>query len=154
MRVVSLAIRKRTTWKARVLKTSLEQLREWMDRPSEDEHLEFKEARNLYDDDKLLRYCVALANEGGGKFILGVTNKLPRKVVGSAAFPNLEKVKHDLLARLRLRVDAEELAHPGGRVLVFHVPSRPTGMPMQLDGTYLMLSGESLTDGFASRPRS
>ena len=28
--------------------------------------LEFKEARNRYDFEDLLRYCVALANEGGG----------------------------------------------------------------------------------------
>ncbi|MDP1832006.1 MAG: hypothetical protein Q8K67_08095 [Geothrix sp.] len=38
----------------------------------EDEHLEFKEAK---------------ANEGGGRLILGVTDKKPRIIVGSGAFP-------------------------------------------------------------------
>ena len=44
----------------------------------ENEHLEFKEAKNDYDSDKLTKYCCALANEGGGNFILGVSDKLPR----------------------------------------------------------------------------
>lgn len=127
-----------------LVKTPVEQLQQWMKQASEDEHLEFKQARNLYDEDKLVRYCLALANEGGGKFVLGVTDKLPRKVVGTAAFPNLEKVKHSLLTKLRLRIDVEEVAHPDGRVLVFHVPSRPIGMPLQYEGAYLMRSGESL----------
>ncbi len=38
----------------------------------ENAHLEFKEAKNNYDSDKLTQYCCALANEGGGKIILGV----------------------------------------------------------------------------------
>ncbi len=29
-----------------------------------------------------VKYCVALANEGGGHFILGVTDKRPRKIIG------------------------------------------------------------------------
>ena len=36
--------------------------------------------------DKLVNYCVALANEGGGKIILGVTDERPRSVVGTTAF--------------------------------------------------------------------
>jgi len=41
----------------------------------ENAHLEFKEAKNNYDSDKLTQYCCALANEGGGKLILGVSDK-------------------------------------------------------------------------------
>ena len=39
----------------------------------EDERLDFKEARNHFDFEKLVDYCVALANEGGGKLVLGET---------------------------------------------------------------------------------
>lgn len=56
-------------------------------------HLEFKEAKNNYDRDKLTQYCCALANEGGGRMILGVTDKIPRIIVGSQACRNLEKTK-------------------------------------------------------------
>jgi len=35
----------------------------------EDEHLEFKEAKNQYSATQLVRYCSALANERGGKMV-------------------------------------------------------------------------------------
>lgn len=41
-------------------------------------------------------------------------------------------------------MDIEEVAHPDGRVLVFHIPSRPRGTAYHLDGKYLMRSGEAL----------
>ena len=122
---------------------STSELQTWMN-AREDEHLEFKTAKTKYDFENLVRYCVALANEGGGKMILGVTDKLPRRVVGSRAFPNLEKVKADLIERLGLRVDVGEIQHPDGRVLVFQIPARPIGVPIQYKGAYWMRGGESL----------
>jgi predicted HTH transcriptional regulator len=55
--------------------------------------LEFKEAKIQYDMKKLCRYCVAIGNEGGGKVILGVSRTVPRSVVGTKAFQNLNDVK-------------------------------------------------------------
>ena len=52
----------------------------------EGRHLEFKAAQNRYDFEELVRYCVALANEGGGQMILGVSDQKPRRVVGTSAF--------------------------------------------------------------------
>jgi ATP-dependent DNA helicase RecG len=52
----------------------------------EGHHLEFKAAQNRYDFEELVRYCVALANEGGGRMILGVSDQKPRCVVGTSAF--------------------------------------------------------------------
>lgn len=40
---------------------------------SESEHLEFKEAANNFHFEELVDYCVALANEGGGRMLLGIT---------------------------------------------------------------------------------
>lgn len=110
----------------------------------EDEHLEFKEAKNRFDFEELVKYCVALANEGGGKMILGVTDRRPRRVVGSNAFDPVGRTTAGINARLRLRIDADEVAHPHGRVLVFHVPPRPVGMPIQYKGAYWMRSDEAL----------
>jgi len=110
----------------------------------EDEHLEFKEAKTRFDFETLVKYCVALANEGGGRMILGVTDKLPRAVVGSRAFPNLERTKAGLIERLQLRVDVEEIQHPNGRVLVFQIPTRPIGVAIQHKGAYWMRGGEDL----------
>jgi len=127
--------------------TTLEKLEQWLVTPAEDERLEFKEAKTQYSSDKLLRYCAALANEGGGHLVLGVTNKPPRQVVGSQAFADpshLNDIKARILNELRIRVETTDLQHQDGRVLVFDVPSRPTGQPIALDGAYLMRVGESV----------
>ena len=121
----------------------LEQLDIWLE-ANENEHLEFKAAQSGFDKEKLIQYCVALANEGGGKLILGVTDRRPRSVVGSGAFGNLEKTKHELSQIVRLRVEAETLEADGKRVVVFEVPARPLGVPISYKGAYLMRSGESL----------
>ncbi|MDH5585660.1 MAG: ATP-binding protein [Nitrospirota bacterium] len=110
----------------------------------ENEHLEFKEAKSSFEFEELVNYSVALANEGGGRMVFGVTNKQPRKVVGSQAFQDLERTKLSLMERLHLRINVVALQHPGGRVIVFQVPPRPIGMPIQYKGAYWMRSGESL----------
>jgi ATP-dependent DNA helicase RecG len=123
---------------------TLDDLAAWM-AAGEDEHLEFKEAKNRFDFELLVKYCCALANEGGGRIVLGVTDRRPRRVVGSQAFENLQRTKHGIVERLRLRIDGWELIHGDGRVLVFEVPGRPLGMPIQYEGAYWMRSGETLT---------
>ena len=111
---------------------------------SEDEHLEFKAAENRYDFEELVDYCVALANEGGGKMVLGVTDKAPRRVVGTQAFDQPERTVAGIHERLHVKVTFDEVAHPGGRVLVFNVPSRPSGQPVHYRGRYLMRAGSEL----------
>ena len=103
------------------------QLEEWM-KAKEKEQLEFKEAKTSYDFEKLVKYCAALANEGGGRIILGITDKMPRRVVGTGAFKDLERTKAGIIERLHVRIDIEEIFHPDGRVLIFNVPPRPSGM--------------------------
>jgi len=120
-----------------------DELHAWMKMP-EGNHLEFKEAKNTIDHGKLTQYCCALANEGGGKLILGIADKFPRVVVGSQACLNLEKTKADLITRLHIRIEADEIHPEGKRVVIFHVPSRPIGMPIQLDGLYWMRRGQDL----------
>jgi ATP-dependent DNA helicase RecG len=123
---------------------TFEELHQWIAIPSENEHLEFKEAKNNFHFETLLKYCCALANERGGRIILGVSDKQPRKVVGTSAFKSPERTITGLIERLHLRIDMEEVAHPDGRVLVFHVPSRPLGVAIQVNGAYWMRSGENL----------
>jgi ATP-dependent DNA helicase RecG len=125
------------------MKMTLEQLTTLMEAP-EDEHLEFKEAKERYDFEKLVRYCAALANEHGGRMVLGVTDRRPRKVVGTRAFEDLDRTKAGLVERLHLRIEVAALSCQGKRVLVFTAPSRPLGMPIQYKGAYWMRSGEAL----------
>lgn len=111
---------------------------------SETEHLEFKTAQNRYDFEELVGYCVALANEGGGRMILGITDRPPRRVVGTAAFEVPERTVAGIHERISMKVTFEEVSHPHGRVLVFHIPSRPTGQPVHYRGRYFMRAGEGL----------
>jgi ATP-dependent DNA helicase RecG len=124
--------------------TTPEQVDLWRSSVTELPRLEFKEARKQYDNEKLYEYCVAIANEGGGFLVLGVANQLPRPVVGTQAFANPVAMTKKLFDNIGFRVDIEEVAHPDGRVLVFHIPSRPRGTAYHREGKYLMRSGESL----------
>lgn len=72
------------------------------------------------------------------------THTPPRLVVGTQAFRDPVSMADKLFTTLGFRVDIEEVGHPDGRVLVFHIPSRPRGHAYHLDGAYLMRSGESL----------
>jgi len=124
--------------------TTPQQIDLWRSVTSEHQRLEFKEAKNQFDNRKLYEYCVALANEGGGHLLLGVSDKPPRLVLGTAAFNDPVAMAEKLFGAVGFRVDIEAVAHPNGRVLVFHIPSRPRGTAYHLDGKYLMRAGEAL----------
>lgn len=121
--------------------------------PRETRQVEFKAASGLYSHEKALEYCAALANEGGGHLILGVTDRPPRAVCGTQAFPNTQDAEHKLHRKLGLRVEVDELTIDGGRVVVIEVGARPVGRPVVLDGRYLMRQGESLVDMTPDRLR-
>ena len=96
--------------------TTPEQIDIWRGASSENQRLEFKEAKAQFDNRKLYRYCVALANEGGGHLLLGIADEPPRPVVGTAAFNNPAAMAEKLFEAVGFRVDIEEVAHPDGRV--------------------------------------
>ncbi|HRH76045.1 MAG TPA: ATP-binding protein [Cellvibrionaceae bacterium] len=123
---------------------SVHQIDVWRSSPSETQNLEFKEANNQYDTRKLCRYCIAIANEGGGHLVLGIADKPPRAVVGSLAFPDTQDIAEKLFHWVGFRVDVEAIAHPDGRVVVFSIPARPKGTAYHYEGAYFMRSGEEL----------
>jgi ATP-dependent DNA helicase RecG len=110
----------------------------------EGEQYEFKEAKNRFDFQDALKYCCALANCGGGKLIFGITDKRPRKVVGSAAFDQPEHTRRGLIEKLRIRVDFILYDYNGKRVLVFEIAGRPIGLPILVDGKAWWRKGDSL----------
>ncbi len=131
-------------------------LDEWL-QGKEGEHLEFKEWKTKDDFELLCKYCCALANEGGGRFIMGVTDRRPRTVVGTVSFPQPERTRKGLCDRIPLAIDFEEIPHPdcspGSRVLVFNVPPRPLGIPIKYDGRYWMRKEDSLVEMSEDRLR-
>lgn len=123
--------------------TTPEEFQSWLE-ALESTRLEFKSATGGYHFDRLMDYCVALANEGGGTIILGVTDRRPRQVVGTQAFGEPGRTEAGLHQRLGHRIPVEEYLHAGRRVLIVHVPGRLPGTAWNIDGRYLKRAGDDL----------
>lgn len=121
----------------------------------ENEVVEFKQAGDGFSTDEIGRYFSALANEANLRgcerawLVFGVHNA-SRAVVGTdyrrdpARLQSLKQQITDCTTpRITLR-DIHELAHPGGRVLLFEVPAAPRGMPIAWKGHYHARAHESL----------
>lgn len=135
------------------------ELRQEFDRlcelPHETEWLEFKEAKNQYDFEKLGKYFSALSNEANlnkqacGWLILGV--KDDRSVCGSQWFhenpAKLDKLKEGISNHTTGNLTFDEiyvLNHPGGRVVMFKIPPALQGIPTAWKGHWYGRNGESL----------
>lgn len=110
----------------------------------EGERVQFKEAKNRFDFGEAAQCCCALANCGGGKLVFGITDKRPRRVVGSNAFDQPERTRKGLIDKLKVMVNFQPYEHQGKRILVFDVSSRPLGLPVQADGVAWWYEGDSL----------
>lgn len=125
-----------------------------------EDHIEFKRAEHNYPfaggkktDPRDRRHCVlgyvvALANERGGRLVLGMADAYPHEVVGSDFAENeTGNLEDEIYERLHIRVRTEELYNEKGRrVLVITVPSRPIGKALRFEGVPLMRVGESLRE--------
>lgn len=122
----------------------------------EGEVVEFKQAGQDYDTDKIGRYFSAMANEAnlrsedGAWLVFGVENAT-RTVVGTDYRPEAERlqslkiqISSDTEPSITLR-DIHELHTAQGRVLFFEIPAAPQGMPIAWKGHYYARAGESLT---------
>ncbi|MFH1236354.1 MAG: RNA-binding domain-containing protein, partial [Parcubacteria group bacterium] len=93
---------------------------------TESEHEELKAAPSSFRLDEICNYCAALANEGGGRLYLGVNND--RNVVGTQCYQGtLQQITHEIYQQIKWRVQIEEVNHPKGRVVIFHIPGRLKG---------------------------
>lgn len=106
--------------------------------------VEFKAAAGGFHFEDLVKYCVAIANEGGGILVLGVTDKRPRQVVGTQAFREPGRTEAGLFEQLRQRICVEEHRHDGKRVVLVRVPGRLPGTAWQHKGAFWMRAGDAL----------
>ncbi len=112
----------------------------------EGENLEFKEKKHRFDFEELVKYACAIANCGGGHIVYGVTDKRPRQVVGTTAIEQTERTRRGLMDRIGLPFDFQLFEEDGKRVVVFIIPPRPVGMPVQdrSKGIFWWRDGDSL----------
>lgn len=123
----------------------------------EDETIEFKEASNDFDTDKIGRYVSALSNEANlsdepsAWLVFGVRNKT-REVVGTSyrtAPDRLDGLKRQIndgtdpsMTFRSIRV----VDHANGRVVMLEIPAAPKGMPIAWKGHWYARAGENLTN--------
>lgn len=123
--------------------------------PQETEWVEFKEAKNSYDFDKLGKYFSALSNEANlknqpsGWLVFGVENT-HRTIIGSnyrKSPGELDKLKQELACQTNGRITFTEihtLNLSEGRVILFEIPPAPKGIPTAWQGHFYGREGESL----------
>ena len=129
----------------------------------ENEVVEFKEASNDYDTDKIGRYFSALANEANlrnadaGWLVFGVNNKT-RDVVGTNYRPERERLdglKHQIAQGADPSTtfrQIHEVDVDGKRVVMLEIPPAPRGIPIAWQGQTYARAGESVTAlGFAKQ---
>ncbi|MDO8873188.1 MAG: putative DNA binding domain-containing protein [Methanoregula sp.] len=125
----------------------LKVLHDLMNLPTETEWVEFKEAGTTFDFEQIGRYVSALSNEANlndkpeGWLIFGVTDKPPRKIVGShfnETPPGLDKLKHKISLQTNHQLtflSIHDLNLPEGRVVMFKVPPATRGIPTEWKGS-------------------
>lgn len=111
----------------------------------EGENFEFKTAKNHFEYLELQKYASAISNNGGGRIVFGVTDARPRRITGTRAFEQPERTRKGLIDSLHINVDFEVFNEGReDRVLVFSVPARPIGLPVQVNGVAWWREGDSL----------
>ena len=121
----------------------------------EGETVEFKEAKNDFDTDRIGRYVSALCNEANlsgtdsAWLVFGVRDKT-REVVGSSYRTEpgrlnglKQQIFDDCSPNFSLRT-IRVVNHPSGRVVMFEIPPAPQGMPISWKGVHWSRAGESL----------
>ncbi len=86
--------------------------------------------------------------------VIGVSDKRPRKIVGTSIWPQLEVMRKKLNQRLHLTTQWEEFQTPEGRVLVVTVPRHAYGLPTSWDGKAWMRKDDSLVSLTESRRKA
>ena len=123
---------------------------------AESEVVEFKEAKNTYDFNKLGKYFSALSNEANLKgkpyawMVFGVEDK-KHAIVGTRfrlQRKDLDSLKSEMANKTTNRitfVEIHELNEPEGRVILFQIPAAPKGFPIAFDGHYYGRDDEELS---------
>ena len=130
------------------------QLRLLLKQP-ESEIVEFKEAKNQFDFNKLGKYFSALSNEANLRskeyawLVFGVSDE-DHKIVGSQSLStknemnNLKNQVAEFADGRHTFFDIYSINLPEGRVLMCQIPAAPKGIPIGFKGHYYGRAGESL----------
>jgi ATP-dependent DNA helicase RecG len=120
------------------------ELMQLMLRP-ETEAVEFKP--KVLARHEIAEYAVGIGNAGGGWLIMGVTDRLPRRIKPVAVPPEgeLAKIRESVADSAGIHVAVEVVSTSQGPVLAVKVPPRPRGSVFYTrSGKYLIRVGDGL----------
>lgn len=135
-------------------KDLIAKLNEFRNLPAETEWLEFKEAVNNFEVEKLGKYFSALSNEANlksldfGWLVFGL--KDDKSIVGTnfrRDKKHLDKLKGEISEHTTYRISfaaIHELNLSEGRVLMFQIPAALRGIPTEWKGHFYGRDGENL----------
>lgn len=136
------------------MKNIEQQLEILLSLPAENEVVEWKEAKNGFDFEKMGKYFSALSNEanlGNRKaawLIFGVKND--KSIIGSnyrKDISNLNKIKSEIANHTTNKIsfiEVYEIKKDGKRVILFEISPAPKGIPVAWKGHYYARNNEDL----------
>lgn len=130
----------------------IDELKNILSLSTENEVVEFKEAKNQFDKDKLGRYFSALSNEANLKgkdqawLLFGVKND--KSVVGTKINDKqINDYKAEMVQHTSPKltfINIHKVDHQGRNVLLLEIPAAPKGTPVSWKGHRYGRDGESL----------
>lgn len=111
----------------------------------ETEAVEFKP--KILKRHEIAEYAVGIGNAGGGYLVMGVTDRLPRRIkpVDIPSNEELQKIRESVADGAQIHITLETVMTSEGAILVAHIPSRPQGTPLHTRaGKYLIRLGDGL----------
>jgi ATP-dependent DNA helicase RecG len=112
---------------------------------NETESVEFKPT--LENRHEIARYAVGIGNAGGGHLVMGVTNRIPRRIqpVQRLSEDKIQQIRRSVYDSAQIHIQVENLATPDGNVVIASIPGRPRGQIYHTRrGDYLIRIGEDL----------
>ena len=121
----------------------------------ETEIVEFKEAKNDFDNDKIGQYFSALSNEANLRgvasawLIFGIADKT-HEIVGTnfisstAKFNKVKLFIHQHTSPSMSFMNIVPIKKDGKKVIIFEIPAAPRGLPVSFHGLFYGREGESI----------
>ena len=120
------------------------ELRQLITEP-EGEGVEFKPT--LLSRKEIAEYAVGIGNAGGGLLLMGVSDRLPRRIIPLQVPPmeELARIQESVADSAQIHVQLEVVRIQEGSVLAVKIPPRTRGTPFHTrDGKFLIRLGEGL----------
>ncbi len=102
---------------------------------------------NLLSRREIAEYAVGIGNAGGGYLVMGVSDRIPRKIlpIQIPSQDEMARIRESVADSAQIHLAIEVVSTKEGAVIVATIPPRPRGILFHTrDGKYLIRLGEGL----------